>query len=469
MNRGWKSVAVLCLAWCVGLGTLGAANFLRWNAQSDQVDALVESWTVPQVLQRVAGASGWQIFVDPSITNSVRTRFHAKPPGEALQRLLSSYNYALVPNTNGPARLFVFRNSREQATQAIEPLKQTASTNLVANELIVTLKPGEKIEDLAKRLGAKIVGRSPGQNTYRLRFDDEKATQAARSELDEDPAVESIDNNYYVSRPDSMTPLGAGGGPIGLNPKAAPDGKYLVVGLIDAGVQPEAGGFSQFLLPGAKIETSSEKQMTHGTPMAATILQSLGANAADGSTTVRLLPIKVFEDGAAQTTTFNIAKGIFDAVEGGAHLLNLSLGADGLDAYRNSGFLQQTVENTAAQGIYMFAAAGNTPTTDPTVPAAYNGVIAVTATDRSGQLASYANRGDFVDVAAPGMSLVSFNGQQYYVQGTSTATAIVSGMAAAALERARSSGQKMTSDDLLKAIAAMRATIPNQTATGARR
>jgi len=44
----------------------------------------------------------------------------------------------------------------------------------------------------------------------------------------------------------------------------------------------------------------------------------------------------------------------------------------------------------------------NEPVTTPTYPAAYPGVVAVTATDSTGQIASYANRGSFVDLAISG-------------------------------------------------------------------
>ena len=57
-------------------------------------------------------------------------------------------------------------------------------------------------------------------------------------------------------------------------------------------------------------------------------------------------------------------------------------------------------------------------------------MIAVTAGDRNGQIASYANRGSFVDIMTPGTSLVPYGGQSYIVNGTSAAAAYASGIAA---------------------------------------
>lgn len=424
----WNRIAGFCLALLV-CGAAHGADSLKWDGASNTVAAEVQSWTVPDVLQQVAGATGWQIFLDPEITNRVPAKFSGKQPGDALRSLLGGYNYALVPDTKGPSRLFVFRTSREQATRAIAPPAKLAKkkSSRIANELIVTLKPGEKIEDLAKRLGAKVVGRSDAQNTYRLRFDDEQATETARSSLQDDSAVEDIDGNFTVPRPDVVQPLDMPGGPLNLTPKVTPDGKYVVVGLVDSPLQPKEGNLSQFLHPStAPGDLKEGGDLSHGTSMAAAILRAVSAGSADNTTIVRILPINVFTGDAEQTTTFDIAKGIFDVVSKGANPVNLSLGGDG-----DSSFLHKTIKSAHEQGVTFFGAAGNDGGSAPTFPAAYSEVTAVTALDKNGKLAPYATFGDWVDVAAPGYVNVSFNGQLYSVLGTSTATALVSGKAAA--------------------------------------
>src|SRR5581483_11302464 len=138
----------------------------------------------------------------------------------------------------------------------------------------------------------------------------------------------------------------------------------------------------------------------------------------------KILPVNVFGNNET-TTTFDIASGVQQAVNGGATMLNMSLGSTG-----DSQVLRNVIAQAAQLGIPIFAAAGNEPVTTPTYPAAYPGVTAVTASDPSGQLASYANRGSFVKMIAPGDNVVAYGGQNYLVEGTSTSTAIVSGMAA---------------------------------------
>jgi hypothetical protein len=416
-----------------------AADSIKWDAASDTVEATVETWSVPQMLQRVATATRWQIFIDPGITNCIPAKFSGKQPGDALRRLLGDYNYALVPETNAPSKLFVFRNSRDQATQAIRPIEQVAkksNQSRIGNELVVTLKPGEKIEDVAKRLGAKIVGRSDDQNTYRLRFDDDKAADSARDDLADDSAVEGVDSNYYVSRPETAQPLGTPGGPLSLTPKVPPDGKYIVVGLIDTAVQPKEGNFSDFLLPGASVtEGPSSSGPSHGTTMAEAILRTL-SNANEGkATTVRLLPMNVFGDNGQSTTTYDIAVGVYKAVNGGATIVNMSLGGDG-----DSKFLYNTIKSAHDQGVVFLAAAGNEPGTAPTYPAAYPESLAVTAGNGQGGVASWANSGNWVDIVAPGGGFGTFNGERYRVTGTSYSTAFATGMIAATAEKSNLRG-----------------------------
>jgi hypothetical protein len=207
----------------------------------------------------------------------------------------------------------------------------------------------------------------------------------------------------------------------------APSGEgRAIVGLIDTAVQKLDGGLNDFLLPAIRVAGDPQLPAdapSHGTAMAETLLRGL-QTAAGGSSAAQVLPVDVYGPNA-MTTTFDVATGVYKAVNGGATILNLSLGSDG-----DSPFLHDLLRSASAQGALIFAAAGNVPTTAPTYPAAYSEVIAVTAGDRQGQIASYANRGAFVDLVAPGASIIYFNGQPYYVSGTSAATAFVSGLAA---------------------------------------
>ncbi len=81
-----------------------------------------------------------------------------------------------------------------------------------------------------------------------------------------------------------------------------------------------------------------------------------------------------------------------------ARALNLSLGVEGAcDAAT-----QEVINEVRARGVSIVASTGNDGLTAITKPASCAGVVAVTAHDRNGVLASYANVGPGTDISAPG-------------------------------------------------------------------
>jgi thermitase len=94
-----------------------------------------------------------------------------------------------------------------------------------------------------------------------------------------------------------------------------------------------------------------------------------------------------------------------------------------------------TVDRTAvdyatSKGAVVVAAAGNGNTSDRAYPAAYPNAIAVAATNQDDRRASFSNYGDWVDVAAPGVSILSTVPSGYASwSGTSMAAPHVSALA----------------------------------------
>jgi hypothetical protein len=410
------------------LPTLLVAGSVVWHPNRSRMDVRVENQPLHQVLESLAISSGWRIYIEPDIGHTVSTRFENLTASAALQHLLGDLSYALIPDATGSARLYVFQTTVAGATQLIAT---PPPSSRIANELIVTLHPHsrESIDDLARRLGAKVTGRSDALRTYRLEFEDEATATRARSELERDDQVQSIDSNSRIQLPPDLDPLPPSQiQPLTLTPRVTTDTEQVVVALLDTSIFAEHPSLKDFLLPTVSLAGTADadaSQLTHATMVAETILRALDTLPHDESgTPVRILPIDIYGDAGA-TTTFDVALGLWAALEAGPTLINLSLGTD-----TDSPFLRRLIQDIASQGITIVAAAGNEPVATPVYPAAYPEVLAVTASESRGQIASYANFGPFVDVIAPGTAYIEFDNRQYIGRGTSYATAYITGIAA---------------------------------------
>src|SRR5207244_1897234 len=136
---------------------------LTWRTNQNRVSADIKAGDLSELLEQIATATGWKVFVEPDTSHTISAKFKNLPPGEALRLLLGDLNFALIPETNASPKLFVFRTSQGNATQLVHaPKSGNGRGKIIPNELIVTLKPGAKIEELAKLLGAKVTGRIAG-------------------------------------------------------------------------------------------------------------------------------------------------------------------------------------------------------------------------------------------------------------------------------------------------------------------
>ena len=144
---------------------------------------------------------------------------------------------------------------------------------------------------------------------------------------------------------------------------------------------------------------------------------------------VRILPVKVLGDNGSGWSNWSAA-GIVWAADHGADVINMSLGGSSSDPVR-----VQAIAYARSKGVTVIAAAGNASTSTPQYPAADPGVISVAATDRGGSQAWFSNYGSSIDIAAPGVDILSTfmeveDWGYVWMNGTSMASPHVAGVAA---------------------------------------
>lgn len=144
----------------------------------------------------------------------------------------------------------------------------------------------------------------------------------------------------------------------------------------------------------------------------------------------QILPVKV----ATPQGTIDVdvaAEGIYYAIAHGARILNLSYGGE-----TSTPVLQDAINYALSKEAIIIAAAGNAPDGLPEYPAAYPGVIAVTATDEADRIAFFDSYGAYVTLGAPGVDIMTTSLNQHNLgdytehSGTSFSAPIVSGVVA---------------------------------------
>lgn len=225
------------------------------------------------------------------------------------------------------------------------------------------------------------------------------------------------------------------------------DGAGVLVAVVDEGVDtshPEFAG--QLELPTTGCQTDAvdgdydpSDTGGHGTHVAGTVAAAAnGAGVVGVAPRARILPVRVL--GPLGGTVFSVATGMVCAVEHGARVLNLSLGAP---TYSRA--LEDAVRTAVDGGAVVVMAAGNEfqEANPRTYPAAFaetvRGAVGVGASAPDDRVASFSSSGPWVTVVAPGTSVYSTlpvsQGSYGFLQGTSMASPHVAGVAALVLSR----------------------------------
>src|SRR5215210_3791663 len=215
---------------------------------------------------------------------------------------------------------------------------------------------------------------------------------------------------------------------------AARGSTAVKIAIVDTGVDLDHPDLAPRIVAGYDFVNSdavAQDDEGHGTMVAglAGAATDNGIGIAGAAWNASIMPVKVLDQTGAGND-FDIADGITWAADNGAQVINLSLGGPG-----SSIALYDAVEYARRKGVVVVAAAGNDGEPRTSVPGAYADV-AVAATDGAGDAAWFSNSGYWVDLAAPGIGIVSTalapGAADAYAKGagTSFSSPIVAGVAA---------------------------------------
>ena len=348
-----------------------------------------------------------------------------------------------------------------KGTDRVAPKMDTLTGNYsvegeaTSTSLLVKYKdsiPENSRADIHRQLGASVKRRIAPLGVDVVQVTSTESVGETMRKYTARPEVEYVEPNYLAKRfltPDdslyskqwNLQKIEA--------PKAwdTSQGGFGPIAIIDTGVmssQADLNGYVQTGYNFVSDNTDTNDDNGHGTHVAGIV--SASTNNSTGVASIgfkgSLLPVKVLDSTGAGTYG-DVASGIIFATDKGAKIINMSLGGSS-----SSRTLEDAVKYALSRGVVVVAAAGNNGNDTAVYPAAYSGVIAVTASTQDDNLASFSSYGNHVYISAPGVGIIStYNSGGYAtLSGTSMAAPEVAGLIGLALSKGTTTATNVLND-----------------------
>lgn len=427
-----KKIIQMCLLLLSCTSFFSSASVLEFRLDQDRLWLNATNEPLAQLLKHFL-AAGVDVQIDPSAQKLVTGTYTDRDVESALDALLSPFNYRLdwrrEPGPLGPLTqltgIRVFRNGNADAVKPLHTSRRIETSfdgrsRFLAREILIGFGAGASIENLhafLTRTGGTVISANTDLGIYRILLPEGSNVPDLAAQFRNDKSLALAEPNYVLNLPQLLpTAAESSRGP-GI--WSAPSGETrIAVSVLDSGLAPDdnlnRAVISSFdaTRPGEKLTTDP---IGHGTLMAqlaAGLLDPFNTPVGEG---IPVVAVKAFpDDGTADS--FTLMNAMTYAVNHSVGPISLSWGSE-----TPSQFIEAAVQYVLSKNRPVFAAVGNENTGRPIYPAAYPGVTGVAAS-QGDVLADYSNRGDFVDLIAPG----AVGGSQ----GTSIATAYVSHVAA---------------------------------------
>jgi len=379
----------------------------------------------------------------------------SKPPVEVTRRQML-LRLGLAAGTAYSAPVLLGLCGARASTPSGSSLSDARPVRRARPEIVVSAPSASDIDRIAAQ-GYSVIARSRlgllDAELARLRLPAGMTVQRARAQIRQIVPAALFDLNH-IYRPGELS-CGADScaafDMIGWKMAAHSCPAGTTVGMIDTAVNlkhPALRGVNvemiQSVTAGRRVASSA-----HGTAIAVLIAGRRDAITPGLLHGVRLIAASAFHRdarGRDAADAFDLARAVDALAVRDAGVINMSFAGPANEV------LQRVVEAARARDIILVAAAGNAGSrSEPLYPAAYDGVVAVTAVDRYSRVYRQANAGAHVDFAAPGVRLWTAgsgtSGQ--FRSGTSYAAPFVS----AAFATARARDPKKNVAELIEAMA----------------
>ena len=192
-----------------------------------------------------------------------------------------------------------------------------------------------------------------------------------------------------------------------ISPPTSENAKTICI--IDSGIDMTHPEFSYSYINGADDLSGSgywdKDENSHGTHVAGTIAAMVNGQGVKGvipDGSINLYIVKVFDaDGWAYSSSLVAALGVCENA-GKANVVSMSLGGSFKSRSEDRAFSESN-----SRGVLSIAAAGNDGNTRKSYPASYSSVMSVAAVDEANVVASFSQQNDQVEIAAPGVNVLS--------------------------------------------------------------
>jgi hypothetical protein len=424
------------IVWFIVLaGCFAQSAVLEFRLDQDRLWLIAQNEPLPQLLERFA-AAGIDVQIDPAAQKSISGSCRGAEVESVLDELLAPYDYRLdwrrepspLGETTRLTGIRVFRKGHDESVQPLRSKRRIETSfdgksRFMAREILVGFGAGSSIETLRAflaRTGGTVIDANQKLGIYRILLPEGANVTDLVNQLGNEPSIALAEPNYVYDIPDMQKPVKRFES--GEVEWASSSGR-IAVAVLDTGLA--ADDSLARAVVGSYDATNPNSPLTADAVGHGTLMAQLAAGLLDPYSTpvgegVPVVAVKAFaDDGVADS--FTLMNAMTYAVGNSRGPISLSWGSE-----TPSKFVETAVQYALDQGHPVFAAPGNENTGRPMYPAAYPGVTCVAASEGD-QYADYSNRGDFVDLVAPGSA-----GE---AKGTSVSTAYVAHIAALYMQR----------------------------------